>query len=108
MSSCEMISELFVLIAEKCGQRHGTPLPKQLVRLGDPETGWGITLNPTGDEIDGVEPYHASVTWNGWPAGIVASYGGTIAAGSAANEDNLCEWLRDLKENPATPEPASS
>jgi len=36
-----------------------------------------------------VEPFHCYVEFNGWPAGILTPYGGTLAAGEAANEDTL-------------------
>jgi hypothetical protein len=34
-----------------------------------------------------VLPFHAYVEFNGWPAGIFNPYGGTMAAGTVANED---------------------
>lgn len=34
-----------------------------------------------------VPPFRCYVEFNGWPAGIIDPYGGTIVAGEAANED---------------------
>lgn len=34
-----------------------------------------------------VEPFHAYVEFNGWPAGVFTPYGGAFAAGDAANEE---------------------
>ena len=36
-----------------------------------------------------IEPFHAYVEFNGWPAGLLNPYGGTIAAGECANEDTF-------------------
>ena len=88
------LCESFVLLAERCGREHGVPLPKRLLEIGDPNRGWGAKLNPTGAEIDGVEPYGATLTWGGFPAGSMNAYGGVIAAGEAANENTFCEWLK--------------
>lgn len=33
-----------------------------------------------------VEPFHCYIEFNGWPAGVVAPWGGVIAAGDVANE----------------------
>lgn len=41
-----------------------------------------------------VEPFHAYVEWNGWPAGVLSPDGGLLAAGALANEDALIEALR--------------
>ena len=40
-----------------------------------------------------VPPYHAYVEYNGWPAGFLNPRGGTIAAGSCANEDAFIEAI---------------
>lgn len=88
------IAEAFLLIAERFGREHGSPLPKQLLEIGDRDRGWGVKLNPTNETIEDVEPYRAHVSWNGWPAGIIDPYGGCLAAGHLANEDALCEWLK--------------
>lgn len=40
-----------------------------------------------------VEPYHAYIEFNGWPAGIINPFEGTLATGEAANEQTLCEAL---------------
>lgn len=88
------ISEAFMALAERCGREFGTPLPKQLLRIGNPDRGWAAMLNPTDAAIDGVEPFSAHLTWGGFPAGIIDPAGGVIAAGEAANEDTFCEWLK--------------
>lgn len=41
-----------------------------------------------GDGVD-VEPFHAYVEFNGWPAGQFSPYGGWVAAGDAANESTF-------------------
>ena len=41
-----------------------------------------------------VPPFHCYLEYNGFPAGVFSSFGGQIAAGSAANEETFCETLR--------------
>jgi hypothetical protein len=36
-----------------------------------------------------VAPFHCYLQYNGWPAGVFNPRGGTIAAGSCANEDTF-------------------
>ena len=40
-----------------------------------------------------VPPFHFSVEFNGWPAGMFDAYDGCIAAGSAANEETFIAAL---------------
>jgi len=40
-----------------------------------------------------VPPFHTYIEYNGWPAGLMTPYGGTIAAGEGANEDTLVAAL---------------
>ena len=46
---------------------------------------WKLQVNGRREKIGDVPPYHAFVEFNGWPAGLIHPYGGTIAAGEAAN-----------------------
>jgi hypothetical protein len=78
------------------GRRFGEPLPKRTLEMGNAEKGWGVTLNPTAEEVDALPPFSVKVSWNGWPAGIIQPGGGIIAAGEAANEDSLIEWLKTV------------
>ena len=88
------MTELFVMIAERFARERGTPLPSELLRIGDRDEGWCVVLNATDEPIDEVDPFSARVWWNGWLAGLVYARGGMIAAGDAANELTLREWLR--------------
>jgi hypothetical protein len=108
MASNTKISAAFVLLVERCGREHGTPLPKRLLAVGNADEGWHVLLNPTPSAIDGVDPFDAQVKWNGWPAGSFGPYGGVVAAGDAANESALCEWLQSdirVRQFPNTVEP---
>jgi hypothetical protein len=40
-----------------------------------------------------VPPLSMFVEYNGWPAGLIDSGGGIVAAGTSANEDKLCAAL---------------
>lgn len=93
------IATLFMSIVERMARQYGAPLPNRLLSIGSPDDGWGVTLNATADTLDDVEPFNSTVTWNGFPAGIVAPNGGVLAAGSLANEAALCEWLESDKES---------
>lgn len=90
-------SQAFCLIVERMAEAHGSPLPKRMVEIGDPQQRWGVRLNPTNDSIDGVERYTAHVTWNGWPAGVIDPRGGCIVTGGEADENSLCEWLESTR-----------
>jgi hypothetical protein len=51
-----------------------------------------------------VPGFHAYVEFNGWPAGLVSAAGGTLAAGTAANEASLLAALRAVQA-PQEPRP---
>lgn len=44
-----------------------------------------------------VPPFTAYLQFNGWPAGLVTPYDGTMAAGQLANEEALLAALREAK-----------
>lgn len=94
MDESSQITESFFLIAQRLGREHGKPLPKTLLEVGDDDSGWKVKFNATGKPIDDISQYNAIVFWYGLPAGIITPKGGYIAAGEAANEDTLCEWLQ--------------
>jgi hypothetical protein len=96
------VCETFLLIAERCAEVYGAPLPKRLLTLGNAE-GWRLTLNTTVEKIDRYEPVSAYVEWNEWPAGIIDPFGGCIAAGAAANLETFLEWLKTAEQ----PEPTA-
>ena len=98
--SSKPISRAWLLIAERCGEVHGTPIPKRICTLGTKGQGWHVRLNPTDVCQDGIEPFCANVYWGEWIAGILYPYGGIIAAGAGANEDNLIAWLECLAMKP--------
>ena len=90
----QRIATTFYEIAMRMARKYGEPLPTRLLEVGRDDIGWHVTLNPTGKELQEVKPYEAHVSWNGWPAGVIHASGGILAAGDAANEDSLIEWLR--------------
>lgn len=89
-----MICDVFMEAVERFAQTFGTPLPQRLLEIGDPDKGWGVKLNPTAEAIGDVDPFHAVVTWNGFPAGIMDPMGGIIAAGDLANQETFVAWLK--------------
>ena len=42
-----------------------------------------------------VNPYHAYIEFNGWPAAILSPQRGEVAAGTAANITTLCAAIHD-------------
>lgn len=59
---------------------------------------WWIALNAHPEAVKcsegaDVPPFTVYVMFNGWPAGFIAPDGGTMAAGAAANEDELIAAL---------------
>lgn len=51
---------------------------------------WSIKCNGHTEAVDNVPPLSWSLSFNGWPAGIISVLGdGVICAGSEGNEDNL-------------------
>mgnify|MGYP001580137362 CR=1 FL=1 len=61
---------------------------------------WKIAVNGHGEPVlcgmsdVPIAPFTCYVMFNGWPAGIITPYGGTIAAGEAANEDAFIAAVR--------------
>jgi hypothetical protein len=59
---------------------------------------WTIALNghkePKEHQAMSIPPFYCAVWFNGWPAGLFNAFGGTIAAGSAANERTFCAALK--------------
>jgi len=54
---------------------------------------WSVAVNGHDTEKDGVPAFHASIEYNGWPAGIVGVHGGIVCAGECANENTLIAAL---------------
>jgi len=88
------ITEVFARFCELCIARKMRPANEAegCVEL-DVDDRWHITFNghPSEQNADGflLKPYHGTITYNGWPAGVFSPFGGTVAAGAAANEAAL-------------------
>ena len=50
---------------------------------------WVVKVNGHREQVESVPPFSALLEFNGWPAGIIDPFGGTIAAGELANEDTF-------------------
>ena len=94
------LCDIFVAITEYA-LRQGVTNIKDLPRCWECQidSQWWIALNghpePTlcSRKVK-VRPFTAYLEFNGWPAGDVDPYGGIIAAGTLANEDNLLAALK--------------
>lgn len=106
--SAEFISEAFVLLA-KLATKDGVKRLNELEGCWTRQIGeqWWAAVNGhqttmKASSRDGasagtpfeVEPYHAYVEYNGWPAGDLTPLGGVIAAGDGANEDSFIAAIR--------------
>jgi hypothetical protein len=87
---------LFLLLAE-LGVKDGVAPIHNLPGCWERQIGphWWVAVNGhkqpmlcSKSEIP-VAPFHCYVMFNGWPAGLFDPYGGTIAAGEAANEETF-------------------
>lgn len=103
------ICEAFAVIADLCialGEEPLTKHPGCWECVIDAR--WKIAVNghPKAQKCSlseiPIEPFHCYVEYNGWPAGIFNPYGGTIAAGEAANEHTFIAALRERIANAAT------
>ena len=84
------LTATFVLIAELAAAK-GVQRISQLPGLWccDVDERWRVEVNGHDEDIDSVPPYHARITYNGWPAGLASPYEGVTAAGKYANKDSL-------------------
>lgn len=60
---------------------------------------WFLALNGHREAVEcsqgaSVDPFHAYVQCNGWPAGVMNPFDGIMAAGAAVNEDVFVEALQ--------------
>lgn len=92
--------EAFTKIAELCHALGAGPMNKHAGCWEcQVDKRWKIAVNghpePKVSSLSEVpiEPFHAYAEFNGWPAGILNPYGGTIAAGECANEDTFIAAL---------------
>ncbi len=52
---------------------------------------WFIKINGHSKEMQGIPAFHMTIEYDGFPAGILSPFEGTIAAGTEANEDTFIE-----------------
>ena len=102
--SGERISEAFAVVVELAtalGVKRINELPGTWDVQIDEH--WKVRVNAQKTELDCIPPYHASVEWNGFPAGLFSPAGGIIAAGELANEASFIAAVRAriAKELPA-------
>jgi hypothetical protein len=93
------VPDSFAVIVTVLAETYGIPAPRRVLSLGDPEHGWGVQFNCTKEAVDSIPPYHAAVTWNGWPAGIIHAFGGGMVDGAEANESTFIEWINGLSKS---------
>ena len=88
------MSIVFCLIAMLLAAKSDVlPVPRGVHKIEIDET-WSCTFNTSLVDVDNIPAVHASIVFNGWPAGIIGPVGGCIAAGEAANEQTLTEALK--------------
>lgn len=72
---------------------------------------WWFAINPHGEVTRSsqgarIPPNSIYFKFNGWPAGIVSSHGGMMAAGGLANEDRLLAAIEAAIKRLECPAPA--
>jgi hypothetical protein len=87
------LCEVFDLVRQLCEAKGWIPIRYRRIDLSD---GFSVTMNGTweprtDDEGAEIPPFHASVSRNGWHAGIFTMFGGTLVGGI---EDPLIVALR--------------
>ena len=68
----------------------------------DVDEHWWVAINGHSEPCEcshgGTVPaFSTLIEWNGWPAGVIDPFGGTIAAGECANEDTFITALAKAK-----------
>lgn len=95
------VTQVFSLLADLAfalGVRSIKDLPNTWSHAIDDQ--WHVCINAHGSDAicnhcrTRIPAFHAYLQFNGWPAGLLHPYGGTIAAGAVANEDALIEALK--------------
>ena len=101
------VSAAFMAVADLCIALGGAPLHKhEGCWEHQVDEHWWIAVNGHPEprlmqkhpELQPVQPFHAFIEWNGWPAGIMTAYGGVIAAGECANEETFIAALRAARD----------
>ncbi len=97
------ISKAFDLISEIIIAEGNYPLRDKTWERRIDES-WEVAVNGTFDDVefkseDGMKvncpPFHAAIFFNGFLAGLLNPFEGTIVVGEAANEDTLIEALKE-------------
>lgn len=95
-----MVSLVFALIVDLGNKSGASPITKfdgcwekQI------DTQWWIAVNGHKAPVKcshgaEVPPVHCYIEYNGWPAGLLNPFEGTLAAGECANEDTFVEALK--------------
>ena len=93
----ERIAVGYGLVVELALKR-GAPKPLTGLWTCEVDDHWAVALNGGDEDAKWggftIPRFHCAVTFNGFPAGLFHAFGGTIAAGRAANEATFCAALR--------------
>lgn len=97
----QAISATFDLLAQLALALGAAPI-KGKVWTHRIDESWDVKINGCSEQKDGILPYHAELSFNGWPAGVMSPFGGWIAAGSLANERALIAAIEAALERAKT------
>ena len=102
----ERIAVVYGLVVDLAFSR-GAPTPLTGLWTCEVDDHWAVALNGGDEDAKWggftIPRFHCAVTFNGFPAGLFHAFGGTIAAGRAANEATFCAALRRALDQPSTP-----
>lgn len=88
------ISEVYSKVADLCLARGIRSIKDRPgLTIVEIDKHWTVKINPHRGDIENIPFGHMYVEFNGWPAGLISPYEGTIAAGEAANEDTLIDAI---------------
>lgn len=91
------IAEVFDLVAQLAVQQgHCNVTDLVTIRVDDK---WTVKVNGHRTETkEHIPPFHAAIEYNGFPAGLITPFGGSMVDHPNANESLLCEALRAALE----------
>lgn len=86
----DRVCTVFYAVSKLCEVLKESPI-KDKVWEHKIDDHWFIKINGHGKDMEGIPPFHMTIEYDGFPAGILSPFEGTIVAGEAVNEDAFIE-----------------
>lgn len=94
----DRVCTVFYVVSKLCEILKETPI-RDKVWEHKIDDHWFIKINGHSQEMKGIPAFHMTIEYDGFPAGIVSPFEGTIAAGEAVNEDVFIEAVEKKLES---------